>query len=58
MNRKGRLVTLLIPLAISMTSCRQWFEFDMKRYTFSFIISLLIGLIGLIIISLKGSNKK
>jgi len=34
-----------------------WIEFDIKRYVFSFIISLVIGVIGLIIMAINGGSK-
>tara|TARA_B110000114_G_scaffold19160_1_gene18376 strand:+ start:957 stop:1136 length:180 start_codon:yes stop_codon:yes gene_type:complete len=48
----------IVSLVFSLTSCKEWLEFDLSRYAFGFISSLVIGGIGLIIMAINNGNKK
>jgi hypothetical protein len=50
-------ILLTVLLSSTLTSCSSWIEFDIKRYAFGFIITLVIGIIGLIIMGISGGNK-
>jgi len=50
-------ILILVITSSLLTSCMAWIEFDIKRYVFSFIISLVIGVIGLIIMAINGGSK-
>ncbi len=40
-----------------LTSCSAWIEFDIKRYAFSFFITLIIGVVGMIVMAISGGNR-
>lgn len=50
-------ILLTVLLTSTLTSCSSWIEFDIKRYAFGFIITLVIGIVGLIIMGISGGNK-
>jgi hypothetical protein len=39
------------------TSCREYFEFEFSRFGIGFVLSLVIGLIGLIAMAFGRNNK-
>ena len=55
---KLRITILILFILITFTSCSSWLEFDIKRYAFGFIFTLVLGIIGLIIVGIKGGNNK
>jgi hypothetical protein len=44
-------------LLISLSGCQKWIAFDLSRLAFGFILSLVIGLIGLIVMMFKGNDR-
>lgn len=56
MRKKILSISLLIILSTSLTGCKEWIMFDISRLAFGFIFTLVIGVIGLIIMGLKGKN--
>ncbi|RFN58411.1 hypothetical protein [Marixanthomonas ophiurae] len=57
MKSKFVRIILLFIVSLTISSCSSWIEFDLKRYAFGFIITLVIGVIGLIIMAISGGNK-
>ena len=57
MKSKFLRILLMFFVSLSLFSCSSWIEFDLKRYAFGFIITLVIGVIGLIIMAINGGNK-
>lgn len=46
--KKATTLILIFIICLSLNSCQAWLEFDMKRISYVFIFTLVIGLIGLI----------
>ena len=49
-------ITLIVLIMLTINSCKAYAKFEIGRYMLAFIISLIIGVIGLI--SMNGKNKK
>ena len=55
--RKLKPIALLFFL-VSLPSCKSWLMFDMSRLAISFILTLVIGFVGLIIMIFNRNNNK
>lgn len=58
MRLKLNRLSLLLFLTITSIGCRSYIEFELKRYSFGFIITLVIAVIWFIILFLTGGSKK
>ncbi len=56
MKNKILNIIILLIITITITSCETYAKFEIGRYMIAFVVSLVIGVIGLI--SLSGKNKK
>jgi hypothetical protein len=56
MRLKLARILIIVVFSLSITSCSSSIEFDLKRYAFVFITTLVIGVVGLIIAGISGSN--
>ena len=58
MKSKLTIIITLTFLMVLLTGCKKWMEFDLYRYAFGFIFTLVIGVIGLIIMAIKNGNSE
>lgn len=57
MRRSIKIIITFTFLAITMTGCQEWIEFDLSRLVFGFFISLAFAVIGLIILAINDGGK-
>ncbi len=57
MKKRLKIIAAFSFLLIFLTSCQKWLEFDSSRYAFVFVLSLVIGVIGLIYMAINGGDK-
>ena len=54
---KKTTILLTIISTTLLTGCEDYLKFEMTRYFSGFFITLIIGVVGLIIMGLKGGGK-
>ncbi len=57
MTKKSHIFLLTIFATFLITSCKDYLKFELTRYFSGFFLTLIIGLVGLIIMGLKGGRK-
>ncbi|MEA1896621.1 MAG: hypothetical protein U9N53_03025 [Bacteroidota bacterium] len=57
MKQKLTIFLLVLFLIFPLMGCMEWIKFDLSRLAFGFILTLVIGVIGLIVMALRGGNK-
>ena len=57
-TQKNLWIILLSPLKLTLTGCAAWIKFDAYRLIILFVVSLVIGIIGLISFLFKDKTKQ
>ena len=56
-NNQKIILTFLL-FTYTLTSGKEYIEFEVKRYLYAFLFTLILGIVGLIAMALKGKDKK
>ncbi len=57
MNKKIKTFLPFLFAQLFMTSCKEWIKFDITRYAFVFVLTLVVGIIGFIFVAINGRDK-
>ena len=56
--KKTKSLILVLIVCLTLNSCQALFEFDMKRISYVFIFTLIVGIVGMILHFINDKNNK